>query len=241
MICSHIQMPKVVIKQFADKDNFVYYYDFSSNMVKRGHAKTIYTENNYYSERVEKILSAEVETGLGELIKRLKKTSFNDDASELKPYLENAFEYLYSLIARSPSFHAKNDLDFQELSLNNQGRHDYIAARGIRLLSDNNLLNNKYHVGIIDNRSEHEFVLPANGIVQFGKRKLFCPLTPRRGVVFEPIVEKDESKQVNVWEADGDIVHDMNIKAIKQEFMREKRYVIARDKGMLETFMQELD
>ena len=240
MISSHIQMPKVVIRQFAGKDNCVYYYDFSCDKVKRGYAKTIYTKNDYYSESVEKILSAEVETRLGELIKRLKETSFNDDAPELKPYIDTAFNYLYSLISRSPSFHERGDVDFQDLSLTDQERHDYIASHGMRLLSEHDPLNN-YHVGIIDNSSEQEFVLPGNGIVQFDQRKLFCPLTPRRGIVFEHIVKKDDYEIVNVWEADGNLVHNMNIKAINQEIMREKRYVISRDKSLLETLIQELN
>jgi len=237
---SHIQLPKVVIKQFNDNNNLVYYYDFNFKRVKRGHAKTLYTEEDYYSENAEKSLCSELETKLGKLIKNIRETKFIEDVLLTAQDKETVFLYLYSLNSRSPSFHQKTYTYFDEL-LKVQEKHDYIALHGMELLKENKLLDNIYQAGVIDNISNLDFVLPANGIVQFCKESLFCPLTPKRGIIFEPAIGKADDTATPPLKVDEDFVLNLNIMAIEQERKREKRYVIARDKEMLQFLINQMD
>lgn len=43
-------MPRLVLKNFYNEENEFYYFDFLEKTIKRGHAKTFYAEQGYYSE-----------------------------------------------------------------------------------------------------------------------------------------------------------------------------------------------
>lgn len=102
MVNSHIQMPKQVMKNFTNDNGQLYFYDFKTEDI--GHPKTMYTEKGYFSDYVEDFLGANVESDLGKLIKFIKESDF--EAGDVPPvqYGDIAFNYVYSLIARSPSF-----------------------------------------------------------------------------------------------------------------------------------------
>lgn len=48
-INSHIQMPKCVLRNFADEKQTLFYFDFQKNAVKLGRAASLNTELGYYS------------------------------------------------------------------------------------------------------------------------------------------------------------------------------------------------
>jgi len=78
VVRSHIQMPKMVMKNFHNCKNELYYYDFNSQEIKKGHAKTLYREEGYYSKTVEDFLGKTIEQPLSKLIAFLQKSSFDE-------------------------------------------------------------------------------------------------------------------------------------------------------------------
>lgn len=97
-------MPRLILKNFHNEKNELYYFDFSERTIRRGHAKTFYAEQGYYSEFVEKYLDKKVEAHLGVLVDFLKKTNFQNGDNPPTDYEEVASTYLYSLISRAPKF-----------------------------------------------------------------------------------------------------------------------------------------
>lgn len=110
-------MPRLVLKNFHNKENEFYYFDFLEQKIKRGHAKTFYAKQGYYSEFVEKYLGKKVESRLGVLVNFLKETNFQNDNNPPMDYEEIAYTYLYSLISRTPEFveEMKKDSSFFQL------------------------------------------------------------------------------------------------------------------------------
>lgn len=102
---SHIQMPKCVLKQFAIKTGAnqgkIYYYNFDNKKICLGCPKTLNTEKDYYSNEAEYFLSAEIETPLGQIIKQLKDSLFENKGFRLnRGFINTILNYLYALFAK---------------------------------------------------------------------------------------------------------------------------------------------
>lgn len=190
---SHIQMPRLVLKNFHNKENEFYYFDFLEQKIKRGHAKTFYAKQGYYSEFVEKYLGKKVESRLGVLVNFLKETNFQNGNNPPMDYEEIAYTYLYSLISRTPEFVEEMKKDssfFQLLAIVDQ--HD-IAAHDALVLAKERRILGEYKVAFLLNNTTEQFVLPAGGIVQYGTR-LVCPISPWRGFVFDKNIITEEAE-----------------------------------------------
>lgn len=190
---SHIQMPRLVLKNFHNKKNEFYYFDFLEQKIKRGHAKTFYAKQGYYSEFVEKYLGKKVESRLGVLVNFLKETNFQNGNNPPMDYEEIAYTYLYSLISRTPEFVEEMKKDssfFQLLAIVDQ--HD-IAAHDALVLAKERRILGEYKVAFLLNNTTEQFVLPAGGIVQYGTR-LVCPISPWRGFVFDKNIITEEAE-----------------------------------------------
>lgn len=127
-------MPRLILKNFHNEKQEFYYFDFLEQKIKRGHAKTFYAEQGYYSEFVEKYLSKKVESRLGVLADFLKRTNFQNGNTPPMDYEEVAYTYLYSLITRAPVFVEdmdKNSSFFQLLSAVDQ--HDIVAHDALEM------------------------------------------------------------------------------------------------------------
>ncbi|WP_261826689.1 hypothetical protein [Inconstantimicrobium mannanitabidum] len=86
-----MQMQKLIMKNFINSKSELFYFDFEKALVRKGHPKSLYTQLVYYSDCVEELLSSEVESKLGVLLKYLKKTLFEKDCNLPKDYVIIAF------------------------------------------------------------------------------------------------------------------------------------------------------
>ena len=62
MIKSHVQQPKLILKQFCNENGELYYYSFTEDTINKGHPKTLNTKMGYYSAETESFLSRSIET-----------------------------------------------------------------------------------------------------------------------------------------------------------------------------------
>lgn len=93
---SHIQIPKLILKNFADHNHRLHYYDFEKGVYGRSSPKSFYTEENYYSEEVEKYWDVEIESKLGVLAKLLKELTFEGKFSLPANYENTAIDYFFT-------------------------------------------------------------------------------------------------------------------------------------------------
>jgi hypothetical protein len=235
MVNSHIQMPKQVMKNFTNEHGQFYFYDFENKKVRMGHPKTLYTERGYFSDDVEDFLGAEVESDLGALLKFIKETEFEAGDEPPLQYGDIAFNYVYSLLARSPSFQEElnsNSVFYQLFSKRDQ--HDIAAHDGYLMAKEKNILR-QYSISFLDNKTSEKLVLPTGGMTPCNNR-IFCPVTPRRAIVLDDIrMEEEDGKSiVAVYEiADQEVIHLINRMSFIQEMKRDKKYVISLEKDLL--------
>lgn len=236
---SHIQMPRLVLKNFHNEKNELYYFDFLEQTIKRGHAKTFYAEQGYYSEFVETYLGDKVESRLGVLVDFLKKTNFQNGNTPPTDYEEVAYTYLYSLISRSPEFveEMKNDSSFFQL-LSKVDQHD-IAAHDALVMAKERRILGEYKVAFLINNTSEQFILPAGGIVQYGTQ-LVCPISPWRGLVFDKNIITEEA-EIRLFEIQtvNEII-DFNMESARQEQIRNKKYIVASKKEILRKLLDDL-
>ena len=241
MVNSHIQMPRQVMKNFTNENGQLYFYDFATGDIHMGHPKTMYTEKGYFSDYVEDFLGANVESDLGKLIKFIKESDFEVGDEPPVQYGDIAFNYVYSLIARSPSFLKElnsNSVFYQFLPLTDQ--HDVAAHDGLIMAREKNILR-QYRISFLVNKSSEEIVLPTGGLTQY-KYKIICPVTPKRAIVLDDIQVIEEGKNiVAVYEVkDKDAIHMINQMSFIQEMKRDKKYVISGDRMLLQRLSDEV-
>lgn len=242
MVNSHIQMPKQIMKNFTDENGLLYFFDIENGKIRRGYPKTMYTEVGYYSYYVEGFLGAEVESNLGELLKFIKDTEFETGDEPPAQYRDIAFNYVYSLLARSPSFQVElnsNSVFFQFFSKRDQ--HDIAAHDGYLMAQEKSILQ-QYQISFLVNKSTEELVLPTGGLTQC-KNRIICPVTPRRAIVLDDIhIEEEEGKNfLAVYEVDDqEVVHMINQLSFIQEMNRDKKYVISSNKNLLQNIIGEV-
>ena len=101
---------------------------------------------------------------MGKLIKFIKESDF--EAGDVPPvqYGDIAFNYVCSLIARSPSFLKElnsNSVFYQFFSLTDQ--HDIAAHDGFLAAQEKNILR-QYQISFLVNKSAEEIILPTGGL-----------------------------------------------------------------------------
>ena len=205
----------------------------------------MYTEEGYYSEYVEKFLSKEIEAPLGVLVKFLLETEFNDADNPPGAYKEIAFNYLYALLSRATKMIEEineNAVIFQFFS--EFDRHNIAAHDTLLMAKEKNLLK-EYTVAFLDNQSCEHLILPTGGIIQYGK-KLVCPISPTRAIVF---VEKDVNEgnvvqnrnYISVYEESSErTIHEINYAGIIQESRHNRKYIVGTNKEFLEKIILEV-
>ena len=238
-------MPKLILKNFQNEKSELFYYDFTDRKIKKGHAKSLYTEEGYYSEYVEQFLSKEIEAPLGVLVKFLLETEFIDADNPPGAYKEIAFNYLYALLSRAPKMIEEineNAVLFQFFS--ELDRHNIAAHDIFRMAKEKNLLK-EYNVAFLDNQSLEQLILPTGGVIQYGE-KLVCPISPNRAIVFD---KKDVNKgnadrnrnYVSVYEISSERkIHEINHAGIIQESRHNRKYVVGTNKEFLENIIIEV-
>lgn len=238
MTGTHIQIPRLILKNFHNEKNELFYYDFDSDEIGRGRAKTFYCEEGYYSNDVEKYLGSKVESPLGQLVKFLKTASFIKGEEPPKQYEDTAFKYIYSLVSRAPSLLKEMQLSSSFFEIFSEVKQHDIAARdGLVLAKEKHLLQG-YRVAFLINNTDEEFVLPTGGVVQH-KKFLICPVSPKRAIVF------DDRKNTNLCEGEIALfeindeyeIKDINVQSFRQEENGDKKYIVATNKNILKRIL----
>lgn len=242
---SHVQIPRLILKNFHNENNELFYYDVDLKTIKKGHAKTFYREQGYFSDYVEGYLGKTVETPLGKLVSFLKKAEFKDGENPPLNYIDTAFTYLYSLMSRAPMLLNEineNSRFFQLLS--EQDQHD-IAAHDTLILAKERELLGEYRVAFMINRTSEEMVLPTGGITQYGSR-LICPISPWRALVFDKnirnISDDENINFVTLFEVlSSEEIVMINREAMTQEICRNRKHIVATNRALLELLLKQIE
>ena len=105
---SHKQLPRCVLKNFCVSGR-LFCYDVLNKTFSSSTVNEFNTEEDYYSEKMEKQLSKDIEQPLGELISFLEKKIYSPEGSikVKKKHLQSVYNYVYALFARSQNMHEK--------------------------------------------------------------------------------------------------------------------------------------
>ena len=244
MVDSHVLIPKLIFKNFHNERQELFYYDFENEEIKKGHAKTLYTQMGYYSDYVEDFLGKRIESPLGSVVKHIANTDFQSCEGLPKDYEETIYRYVYSLVSRAPGMVDainKNSVFFQLLS--ERDRHDIAAHDGLMWSIEKKWLKD-YKIGFLVNNTSERFVLPTRGAVQVGGM-LLCPISPYRAFVLEKDFECDNVDEniniVPVYEIDStEAVVYINSQAFEQERKGDKKYVVATSPQELEKLVENM-
>ena len=231
---SHIQFPKVVLKQFADEKHLLYYYDFQGKKVLKEYPKKFNTEEDYYDEGIEESFSKNIERPLGIIIKNIKSDGFDKN----KPYQnmrEIAKDYVYSTIARNPQFLK----DFEEKSvfaqfLSGEEKRNYAIPFGLVCAHNMDYLSEfSFGIGV----TEKAFILNSDGIIMW-KKGLLAPITPNRAFVFYLLKEKQNDSIINLVDLTDDTDY-INKIAFEYEKNHNKRFVLAQEEAVLNQLIRQ--
>lgn len=226
---SHIQIPKCVFKEFAKDNNGFFKYNIKTKIISRGYPKTTLTEEDYYSEEMEKTLNKKIETPLRQLLDFSKEIiAMNTFVPITEDILQIALTYAKSVIARSPNLYDSvihHSIYFQ--FTNKQNQHDVTVSYAMR---DETLKSffDKYDISFMINQTACPLVLPTRGIYDFRINKVQClcvPINPECAVLF-----KEKGKHIHV-DQESDSVITIIPNCLESFVMRMNAYAFHRQKG----------
>lgn len=241
-INSHIQMPRCVLKHFCDEKNFLYYYDFNYNAIRKGGAKSINTEVGYYSIDTERYLNKEVETPFSRIIDFVKTIDIGGPSFRVSDdFHDDVRKYLYALLSRSEMMQksiGKSSVYYQFYS--KQDQHDIAVGYGIETMKGEGFL--KSHIiTMMINKTEIPFVLPMQGLYEFQYDKMRCinvPVTPQYALTLvdsrtaEDLIKDGVVKLFYVEKTE--IAKELNRTAFNYEKTGNRRAVVSNNKSLIE-------
>ena len=166
---SHVQMPRFLLSRFENERHSFFYYDVKKGFIgSNGHAKSMNTEQGYYPNEIEKLLSDEIEKPFSQVLKfidslDLEKPFFtmtNTDESNIK-------QFLVSLMIRSPLFMDsinKSSVSFQFFTPADQ--RTLAITQGI-MEAEKQRVFDRYRVTFTVNKTEKPFILPISGLYSY--------------------------------------------------------------------------
>lgn len=78
VVNSHIQLPKVILKDFIEEDCRLYYLDLTKKEIKQSSARKFNTELGYFSLQFEEYLSNEYESAIGIVKEKLNRFNLEE-------------------------------------------------------------------------------------------------------------------------------------------------------------------
>lgn len=245
---SHIQMPKCVLKQFVNKNNYFYSLDINTKEITKTFPKSVNTEENYYSDEVEKFLSEFYETNIGKVISFSKNNDFDVDSFTVPDgFKEIVIDYANMLISRGKSFQKEIDKSSTYFRfLNEQTKHDF----SVLSVADNSKTIQPFKDFLVTfaiNKTSVPFVLPTGGMCSFTSTYgsiILLPITP---VIAFALIRCNEDVdfidngiiKMLLFE-DDNIVMDVNRNAVIVEINKDKGWVVSADKKVLESLKATL-
>lgn len=177
---SHVQVPRLVLRHFAVEGK-VPYLDFKTLEIRTQSAKTLGTEEDYYSENVEGELSKNVESRFGYLANRLiAEKKKGNSIFELSPEEENVCK---KYISASGYRSDKTFADMLKYSLTaeletdqaNRDAHIHFALRqneGVFPHFED------FRATVLYNETDCLWVVPRNGFYAIYSQSLLCYVAP---------------------------------------------------------------
>lgn len=238
---SHVEVPKVIYKQFlCDNKQFFYRIDISKSLITFGSPGNTRTIKDYYSENTEQYLSKIIETKLHKMI-----TAFNIDNINVrfnKNDIETAYLYFKTLIARNVNIHnkIKNISLYLDLIKN---KNDYIIHQGINSKTIDNIVE-KCRIEILYNKTNTNFVLPSSGFYPFMIEKLMCIVPISKKVAFcffiNDVNDKNKINQIVLSEiVEMELVNKLNYSAFEFQMVENNGYIVSDKKEILEKILEK--
>ena len=184
-INSHIQVPRCILSNFANKNGTLYCYDVKEKKCYPSSARKVNTSIGYYSKETEQYLSGTIEAPLGGAVSFLKKADFSN-GFVLKAKTQNALiKYLRSLLARSPQMH---DMVIERSLFSRfyskQEYNDMAVRFGIEEIIKDKMFED-YKISFLLPSGEDEYILPQCGYVKYQTKSgvfVLAPVTPHIAV-----------------------------------------------------------
>ena len=77
VVNSHIQIPKFILKNFADQNGTLFQLDAKSMQITPGRAKSLNTKKGYFSNEIEEMMERFFETPFSKVLKSLQSHDFS--------------------------------------------------------------------------------------------------------------------------------------------------------------------
>lgn len=239
---SHIQMPKFILKQFADNKGEFYKYEVKTGYISVGTPAATNTEKDYYAEDVEKELCRVIETPFSQKIIQKLKSDYNIILGEEE--IDIIFNYLYSLFVRDPEMIKginKNSIFFH--LLDEQTKHNVAVIKGLEVASQIVRIKEDFTPTILLNKTIEPFILPTCGMYSFqrldtGEKYIILPFSKYQAVYFidnnfvQPFQIGNGIKRATISEIE--VVNFCNQRAFQTQISRKSGYVVAHSKELLE-------
>ena len=242
MINSHILLPKMLLKRFEDEKNFLQYIDVTNNRIKRGHAKTMYTEKGYYSDEIEHYLSDKIEKPFSEMLGIVDSITSCDQIDGLVD--EPIRKYIVACFSRSPNMISllKDGFYLKDCEMQEQELHDYAVKTGMNVGMN---LFDDFYASLIFNNTSIMFVLPIcgfYGVVFEKKNMIVLPITPKYALYLTKKFEECDGNIRHVYcIEDDEIVTQFNVCAYNCQVEQKYGYIISSKKNVLEELLRRVD
>ena len=246
---SHIQIPKVALKEFANDKNFFFKYEITTNELKKGFPKRTFTEKDYYSKEMEQALSKHIETPLKKLLLRARTLQNDPSVFSIDTELiELGWAYVWSILARNPVLH--NSLSRHEyyslLRMAPQQQHDH-AVRCVLQETQKWLNDSNYDFTFIINHTATQFVLPTRGICECSINGVPCltiPLNSQCAILLKRHGQKihshvPDNTVLEILPGDDFRIEFFNSIAILRQINDGIGYVIASQKEILQESLKQ--
>lgn len=242
-IKSHMQLPKLILNNFRDEsdpEKKVWYMDLNSGEIRRSSSARLGTKIGYYSQGGEEFWNRCVENSLGKLVK--KTNDFCEGKIDVLTIGQNDVEaaklYIKSAFIRSQATY-ENVLKNSRTAflLTDKQQHDIISYVGMNVEGPFDESINNLVVSVLINRTERDLVVPRNcfySISAWGLMHFVAPISPRCALILLPaeIIKNREGALVTIDDIED--TDEMNIMALKYEYMCNGDFVAAGRRPELE-------
>ena len=239
---SHIQMPKFILKQFADDKGEFYKYEVKTGYISVGTPAATNTEKDYYSKAVEEGLCKYIETPFSQKI--VQKLKDEDCAVFGENEIAIMYNFAYALIARDPEMiKGIKEKSYFYRYFNEQIQHDLAVTDSIAIIDKVSKIRKEFTPTIMLNKTSHPFILPTCGMYSFsrkdtGEKFIIFPFERYKAIYFiDNNFISTFTKGGNITRAtinEVEVVDYFNERAFQQQVSRKSGYVVAHSRELLE-------
>lgn len=234
---SHKQLPKCILKNFSDHGR-LFCYDGLKKKYFVTSPNNFNTEENYYSERMERQLSQNIEQPLGVLVAVLKRVFNSSQVLIKKNHSQTIYNYIYALLARSSNMFMsvyENGTFKKIVAL--QQIHDFTVADSFKLMQQDSFLEN-YKITFLFNYTDDEILLASDGYTQYQTGQeifLIVPISPKIAFMLYQGTDIYDGKIVH---ANMEYLSRLNGITVEQQKQRGQGCVLASKKEQLEKVIE---